>query len=86
VLPFGTNGGVNFTGSEFDDTLSWRFSKDLEGQTVQFNVEGEVHTTHITKNRFWETRVVPFEVTLEQKLEACGDPNAGDKKKKKKKK
>lgn len=86
VLPFGTNGGVNFTGSEFDDTLSWRFSNDLEGQTVQFNVEGEVHTTHITKKRFWETRVVPFEVTLEQKLEACGDPNAGDKKKKKKNK
>ncbi|KAG0615104.1 hypothetical protein M758_5G014400 [Ceratodon purpureus] len=86
VLPFGTNGGVNFTGTEFDDTLSWRFSNDLEGQMVQFNVEGQVHTTHITQDTFWETRAVPFEVKLEQKLEACGDPAGADKKKKKKKK
>lgn len=86
VLPFGTNGGVNFTGSEFDDSLSWRFSKELENTMVAFNVEGQVHTTYITQNTFWETRVVPFEVKLEQKLEPCGDPAAGDKKKKKKKK
>lgn len=86
VLPFGTNGGVNFTGTEFDDTISWRFSKDLENKTVAFNVEGQVHTTHITQDTFWETRVVPFEVKLEQKLEACGDPMGADKKKKKKKK
>ena len=86
VLPFGTNGGVNFTGSEFDDTIAWRFTKDMENQNVQFHIEGQVHTTHITQDRFWETRVVPFEVMLEQKLEACGDPSGGDKKKKKKKK
>jgi hypothetical protein len=86
VLPFGTNGGVNFTGSEFDDTISWRFAKSLEDTMLQFNVEGQVHTTYITQDRFWETRVVPFEVKLEQKLEPCGDPSGGDKKKKKKKK
>lgn len=86
VLPFGTNGGVNFTGTEFDDTIAWRFSKDLENTTVQFNVEGQIHTTFITQDTFWETRVVPFEVRVEQKLEPCGDPSGGDKKKKKKKK
>lgn len=86
VLPFGTNGGVNFTGTEFDDTLSWRFSNELENTMVQFNVEGQVHTTYITQNTFWETRTVPFEVKLEQKLEPTGDPAGGDKKKKKKKK
>ncbi|KAG0564184.1 hypothetical protein M758_8G085900 [Ceratodon purpureus] len=86
VLPFGTNGGVNFTGTEFDDTISWRFAKELENTMVQFNVEGQVHTTYITQDRFWETRVVPFEVKLEQKLEPCGDPAGSDKKKKKKKK
>lgn len=86
VLPFGTNGGVNFTGTEFEDTLSWRFSNDMENQDVQFNIEGQVHTTHITQDTFWETRVVPFEVKLEQKLEPCGDPAGADKKKKKKKK
>lgn len=86
VLPFGTNGGVNFTGTEFDDTLSWRFASELENTMVQFNVEGQVHTTHITQDTFWETRVVPFEVKLEQKLEPLSDPAAGDKKKKKKKK
>ena len=86
VLPFGTNGGINFTGTEFDDTLSWRFANELENTMVQFNIEGQVHTTHITQDTFWETRVVPFEVKLEQKLEPCGDPLGGDKKKKKKKK
>lgn len=86
VLPFGTNGGVSFTGNEFDDTLSWRFSKDLENTMAEFNVEGQVHTTYITQDTFWETRVVPFEVKLEQKLEPCGDPAGADKKKKKKKK
>lgn len=86
VLPFGTNGGVNFTGTEFTDTLSWRFAKDLENTMVMFNIEGQVSTTYITQDTFWETRVVPFETKLEQKLEPCGDPAAGDKKKKKKKK
>lgn len=86
VLPFGTNGGVNFTGSEFDDTISWRFANELENTMVAFNVEGQVHTTYITQDTFWETRVVPFELKLEQKLEPCGDPSGGDKKKKKKKK
>lgn len=86
VLPFGTNGGVNFTGTEFDDTLSWRFPKELENTDALFNIEGLVHTTYITQDTFWETRMVPFELQVEQKLEPCGDAAGADKKKKKKKK
>lgn len=86
VLPFGTNGGVNFTGTEFDDTLSWRFPKELENTDALFNIEGLVHTTYITQDTFWETRMVPFELQVEQKLEPCGDAMGADKKKKKKKK
>nr|PNR44750.1 hypothetical protein PHYPA_014520 [Physcomitrium patens] len=85
VLPFGTNGGVNFSGTEFDDTLSWRFPKELENTDALFNIEGVVHTTYITQDAFWETRMVPFELQVQQKLEPCGDPMGADKKKKKKK-
>ncbi|XP_024380944.1 uncharacterized protein [Physcomitrium patens] len=86
VLPLGTNGGVHFTGTEYDDTLSWRFPKELENTDALFNVEGVVHTTYITQDTFWETRMVPFELQVEQKLEPCGDALGADKKKKKKKK
>lgn len=88
TLPFTTQGGVNFTGSEFPDTLTWRFPKEMENEMVVFNIEGVASTTHLmqTQSTFWETRVVPFEVKLEQKLEPCGEPGGGDKKKKKKKK
>lgn len=86
VLPLGTNGGVHFTGAEYDDTLSWRFPKELENTNAVFNVEGVVHTTFITQDTFWETRMVPFELQVDQKLEPCGDPAGLDKKKKKKKK
>ncbi|CAK9225804.1 unnamed protein product [Sphagnum troendelagicum] len=85
VLPFASNGGVNFTSGEFSDTLAWRYPKDLENTIVVFNVVGRIHTTYITQDTFWETRVMPFECKVEQKLEPCGEPLGGDKKKKKKK-
>jgi len=46
---------------------------------------GRVHTTYITQDTFWETRMMPFECKVEQKLEPCGEPLGADKKKKKKK-
>jgi hypothetical protein len=85
VLPFGSNGGVQFTASEYSDTLAWRYPKDLENTTLMFNIVGRVHTTYITQDTFWETRMMPFECKVEQKLEPCGEPLGADKKKKKKK-
>jgi hypothetical protein len=85
VLPFGSNGGVQFTASEYSDTLAWRYPKDLENTTLMFNIMGRVHTTYITQDTFWETRMMPFECKVEQKLEPCGEPLGADKKKKKKK-
>jgi hypothetical protein len=85
TLPFTSNGGINFTGSEFNDTLAWRFPKELENTEIAFDIEGLLSTTHMSQTTFWETRVLPFEARLSQKLEPCGDPSGGDKKKKKKK-
>jgi hypothetical protein len=68
-LPFASDGSVNFTAEQFSNVMAWRYPRDLENTTLVFNIVGCVHTT-CTQAPFWETRMMPFEAELEQKLEA----------------
>ncbi|KAG0620715.1 hypothetical protein M758_4G237800 [Ceratodon purpureus] len=67
-LPFTSEGGVNFTNAEFDDTMIWRFPKHMEGKKMRWNIEGHFHSTYVTARSF-ETRMATFLGTIEEPLE-----------------
>ncbi|CAK9190848.1 unnamed protein product [Sphagnum jensenii] len=71
-LPFASDWSVNFSPP---DTFTWRFPKVFENTSQEFRIEGRMYITYITninQHMVWETRMMPFECKLEQKLAPCG--------------
>ncbi|KAG0580915.1 hypothetical protein KC19_4G210300 [Ceratodon purpureus] len=68
-LPFTSEGGIIFTGSEFADTMMWRFPKSMEGKRLRWSIEGQIHST-FTTSRYFETRMASFQGDIEERLTA----------------
>lgn len=47
-LPFTSEGGVQFTGTEFTDSMLWRFPMTREGTKLRWRIAGEVYSTYTT--------------------------------------
>lgn len=77
-LPFTSEGGVIFTGSEFVDTMMWRFPKTMEGKKLRWSIEGQIHST-FTTSRYFETRVASFCGDIEEKLKPLEEKKDKDK-------
>ena len=81
-LPFTSEGGVQFTGTEFADTMIWRFPTSMVGKKLRWSIAGQIHST-FTTSRYFETRVASFSGDIEEPLvplEDKKDKDKGDKK------
>lgn len=63
-LPFTSEGGVQFTNTQYTDSMLWRFPRTRDGTKLRWRIAGEVYLTYTTSRYATHTPTNAFNIII----------------------